>query len=57
MTARNGITLLPAPVYMCGFWSSFGRSKFTIVKCGEILRCCCQSCSKIRTSGSRVGRN
>ena len=32
------ITLLPAPVYMCTFWSSFGRSQFTIVKCGEILR-------------------
>ena len=23
---------------MCTFWSSFGRSQFTIVKCGEILR-------------------
>ena len=31
-------TLLPAPVYICTFWSSFGRSQFTIVKCGEILR-------------------
>ena len=31
-------TLLPAPVYMCGFWSSFGRSKFTIVKWWENLR-------------------
>ena len=32
-------TLLAAPVYMCTFWSSFGRSQFTTVKCGEILRC------------------
>ena len=32
-------TLLPAPVYMCTFWSSFGRSQFSILKCGEILRC------------------